>query len=89
MSIEEKLKKEGSVYTKADGRDPEKYDGISRLEQINLFDSELDLNGISPKKYDGQDRLSASLAKSRLDLDGKVPSYNYKDNAPEGQAGRI
>jgi hypothetical protein len=49
MSIEEKLRKEGSVYTKADGRDPEKYDGVSRLEQINLFDSELDLNGISPK----------------------------------------
>jgi len=89
MSIEEKLRKEGSVYTKADGRDLHKYDGVSRLEQINLFDSELDLNGINPKKYDGQDRLSASLKKSQLDLDGKVPSYNYKDNAPESQAGRI
>ena len=89
MSIEEKLKKEGSVYTRTDGRDPQKYDGVSRLEQINLFDSELDLNGISPEKYDRQDRLSASLRKSQLDLDGKVPSYNYKDNAPEGQAGRI
>jgi len=89
MSIEEKLRKEGSVYTKADGRDPQKYDGISRLEQINLYDSQLDLNGITPEKYDRQDRLSTSLRKSQLDLDGKVPSYNYKDNAPEGQAGRV
>lgn len=89
MSIEEKLKKEGSVYTKADGRNPERYNGVSRLEQINVFDSQLDLNGITPVQYDRQDRLSASLRKSQLDLDGKVPSYNYKDNAPEGQAGRI
>lgn len=89
MSIEEKLKKDGSVYTKADGRDPQKYDGVSRLEQINLFDSELDLNGIAPEKYDRQSKLVNSLPKSQLDLDGKVPSYNYKDNAPEGQAGRI
>ena len=74
MSIEEKLRKEGSVYTRTDGRDPQKYDGVSRLEQINLYDSELDLNGISPEKYDRQDRLSASLRKSQLDLDGKVPS---------------
>ena len=85
MSIEEKLKKEGSTFSRADGRDPQKYDGVSRLEQINLFDSELDLNGITPEKYDRQDRLSSSLSKSRLDLDGQVPKNNYRDNAPEGR----
>ena len=26
---------------------------------------------------------------SNLDLDGQTPSNNYKNNAPEGQSGRI
>ena len=85
MSIAEKLKKDGSALSRADGRDPQKYDGVSRLENINLYDSDLDLNGITPLKYDRQDKLSSSLSKSQLDLDGQTPKNNYRDNAPEGR----
>lgn len=86
MSLEQKLKTQGSTLSGADGRDPHKYDGISRLEQINLYDSDLDLNGLTPEKYDGQDKLSNSLSKSQLDLDGQTPKSNYRDNAPEGKS---
>lgn len=79
MSIEEKLKKQGSTFSKADGRDPQKYDGISRLENINVYDSNLDLNGIAPVSYDRQDRLSSSLTKSQLDLDGVAPKGPLSD----------
>ena len=86
MSIEQKLKKEGSTLSKFDGRDPQQYNRISQLDPFNLYDSNLDLNGISPEKYDRQDRLSNSLSKSQLDLDGQVPKNNYRDNAPEGKS---
>ena len=46
-------------------------------------------NGATPSSYNGVSQYEKVLKDSQLDLDGKKPSNNYRDNAPEGQSGRI
>lgn len=90
MNLEQRLKTKGSAFSEADGRNIPGYNGVSKLEPMNVFDSTLDLNGVSPVIYDRQTKQTkAGLAKSTLDLDGLTPKNNYRDNAPEGQSGRI
>ncbi len=69
-----------------------------------LPNSNLGLKGTTPDKFgdtadqsrlhyeyslNGRPNLPGNPNPSQLDLNGKIPFNNYKDNAPEGQGGRI
>ena len=90
MNLEQRLRTKGSTLTQSDGRNIPGYDGVSKLDPINLYNSNLDLNGIQPVAYNkASKQVTTGLVKSALDLDGQTPKNNYRDNAPEGQSGRI
>ena len=79
MNLEQRLRTKGSTLTQSDGRNIPGYDGVSKLDPINLYNSNLDLNGIEPVSYDRQTKQTkAGLAKSTLDLDGQTPKNNYR-----------
>jgi len=73
MAIINQLLNQGSIYSNLDGGDAK----IPNFKGSKLHD-EYSLNG--------KPRLKNKPAPSILDLNGKIPSNNYRNNAPEGRA---
>lgn len=80
------------------GANPPKFsDNPTKLHELggpDLRTSQLDLDGLPQSKYSANvkslhDLNGIDLRTSQLDLNGQTPSNNYRDNAPEGQFGRI
>ena len=80
MGLLDKLEKQGSTLTDADGDSPTKMDLSSQATRI-FNKSQLDLNGKKPEQMDLSSKFEKDLALSQLDLDGKTPS-KYLDNPP-------
>lgn len=80
MGLLNKLEKQGSTLTDADGGSPTKMDLSSQATKI-FQKSQLDLDGRKPEQMDLSSKFEKDLALSQLDLDGKTPS-KYLDNPP-------
>ena len=67
--------------------------GESTLSKLNGGDPTIENKKESKLHYDyslnGQPEILGQPSPSQLDLNGKVPPYNYKDNAPTEGIGRI
>ena len=72
MAIINQLLNQGSIYSNLDGRDA----AIPNFKESKLH-NEYSLNG--------KPGLKNKPAPSILDLNGKIPSNNYRNNAPEGR----
>jgi hypothetical protein len=72
MALLNQLLNQGSVYSNLDGGNAT----IPNLQGSKLH-NEYSLNG--------KPRLKNKPAPSILDLNGKIPSNNYRNNAPEGR----
>ncbi len=70
-SLLDKLTVGGSVLSGLDGSTPP----IPQFDQSKLHDE---------YSIIGDPNVPNKPSPSQLDLDGEVPSYNYRDNAPEG-----
>ncbi len=73
MTLEEKLKAGESSLTSFNGAQPSQMAGST--DDSALHD-EYSINGVP--------NVIKKPEPSTLDLNGQVPSYNYKDNLPEG-----
>lgn len=73
MSLLKKLQNEGSRLSNLNG---------GSAPRPNLKDSKLHF------KYSltGKPSIEGKPNPSMLDLDGEIPSYNYRDNTPEGKS---
>jgi hypothetical protein len=72
MSILKKLQNFGSLLTKYNGTRP----SISNFKDSKTHNT---------YSINGTPTLANKPSPSDLDLDGKKPLYNYRDNAPEGR----
>ena len=70
-SLLNKLTAGGSLLSELDGATP----SIPQFDQSTLH-NEYSLNG--------NPTMAGKPSPSLLDLEGAVPTYNYRDNAPEG-----
>jgi len=73
MALINQLLNQGSIYSNLDGGDAK----VPNFKGSKLHD-EYSLNG--------KPRLKNKPSPSTLDLNGKIPSNNYRNNAPEGRA---
>jgi hypothetical protein len=78
MGLLDKLTLQGSPLSKANGGNIPLDPGASPLSKLH-----------DEYSLDGDPNLLGKPQPSELDLNGKVPSYNYKDNAPLEGVGRI
>ena len=85
MGLLYRLQTAGSNFSAYDGKNPTKYDGVSKYQE-DLAKSQLDLDGKQPLVYDRQSNYATDLAVSQLDLNGLAPKVNgklpYLDNLP-------
>ena len=71
MALINKLQQGGSTYSNLNGQTP----------SIPVYaDSKLHFE----YSINGNPNVPSKPSPSTLDLDGQTPSYNYRDNAPEG-----
>lgn len=71
MGLKDKLLNQDSNLTNLDGTTPP-------IPNFKLSKRHFEYS------INGNPNIPFQPSPSQLDLNGKVPSYNYKDNAPEG-----
>lgn len=76
MGLQDKLIKDGSVYTEYNGATPPIEDKSQSKLHYNY-------------SIDGTPELLGNPSPSELDLNGQIPANNYKNNAPIEGVGRI
>lgn len=82
MNIEDRFKLKGSELNQVKSQ---KFGGQSVQVPMNVFNSNLDLNGVSRVMDLKSKQTTIGLQNSKLDLDGRTPKNNYRDNSPEGR----
>jgi hypothetical protein len=80
MNLEDKFKTQGSSLTGA----VSKYNALASVQvPVNVFNSDLDLNGVVRRRELVSKQTTLGLQKSNLDLNGQIPKTAYLNNLPE------